>query len=133
MRFFALLALLPAVALALDKPLDIEVTQEVECSRKTQAGDTIDVHYRGTLASDGSEFDASYNRGQPLSFKVGKGQVIKGWDQGLLDMCPGEKRKLTIQPEWAYGERGVGPIPAGAVLIFETELVGIQGVSKDEL
>ena len=88
---------------------------------------------RGTLESDGSEFDASYNRGQPLSFKVGSGQVIKGWDQGLLDMCPGEKRKLTIQPEWAYGSRGAGPIPANSVLIFETELVSIDGVSKDEL
>lgn len=88
---------------------------------------------RGTLASDGSEFDASYNRGQPLSFKVGSGQVIKGWDQGLLDMCPGEKRKLTIQPDWAYGSRGAGPIPANSVLIFETELVSIDGVSKDEL
>jgi FK506-binding protein 2 len=85
------------------------------CQRKTQAGDKINVHYRGTL-TDGSEFDASYNRGQPLSFTVGQGQVIKGWDQGLLDMCPGEKRKLTIQPEWAYGSRGAGPIPANSVL-----------------
>jgi FK506-binding protein 2 len=76
----------------------------------------IHVHYRGTLESDGSEFDASYNRGQPLSFTVGQGQVIKGWDQGLLDMCPGEKRKLTIQPDWAYGSRGAGPIPANSVL-----------------
>jgi FK506-binding protein 2 len=76
----------------------------------------IHVHYRGTLQSDGSEFDASYNRGQPLSFTVGQGQVIKGWDQGLLDMCPGEKRKLTIQPDWAYGSRGAGPIPANSVL-----------------
>ena len=63
-------------------------------------GDKVDVHYRGTLEKDGSEFDASYNRGTPLSFHVGKGQVIKGWDEGLLDMCPGEKRRLTIQPEW---------------------------------
>lgn len=59
--------------------------------------------------------------------------VIKGWDQGLLDMCIGEKRKLTIQPEWAYGSRGVGPIPADSVLIFETELVKINGAAKDEL
>ena len=87
----------------------------MECTRKTVAGDKVDVHYRGTL-TDGTEFDASYNRGQPLSFTVGQGQVIKGWDQGLLDMCPGEKRKLTIQPEWAYGSRGVGPIPANSVL-----------------
>jgi FK506-binding protein 2 len=96
--------------------LKTEVTVPKECSRKTIAGDKIHVHYRGTLAKDGSEFDASYNRGEPLSFNVGSGQVIKGWDQGLLDMCPGEKRKLTIQPDWGYGARGAGPIPANAVL-----------------
>ncbi|KAI9843375.1 MAG: Peptidyl-prolyl cis-trans isomerase fpr2 [Thelocarpon superellum] len=101
--------------------------------RKTQRGDTIKVHYRGTLASDGSEFDASYNRGQPLSFTVGKGQVIKGWDDNLLDMGVGEKRKLTIPPEFAYGDRAMGPIPAGSTLIFETELVEIVGVKNDEL
>jgi len=113
----ALLALLPAATvLALDKPLNIEITTPATCARKTQAGDKINVHYRGTLESDGSEFDASYNRGQPLTFVVGQGQVIKGWDQGLLDMCPGEKRKLTIQPEWAYGSRSMGPIPADSVL-----------------
>lgn len=119
MRISAILPLLafslPLVS-ALDKPLDIAITTPAECNRKTRAGDKVSVHYRGTLASDGSEFDASYNRGQPLTFHVGKGQVIKGWDQGLLDMCPGEKRRLTIQPEWAYGERGVGPIPANSVL-----------------
>ncbi|KAF2641738.1 hypothetical protein P280DRAFT_448945 [Massarina eburnea CBS 473.64] len=113
--------------------LKTEVTNAVECTRKTKAGDKVDVHYRGTLEKDGSEFDASYNRGSPLDFKVGTGQVIKGWDQGLLDMCPGEKRKLTIQPAWAYGERGAGPIPANSVLIFETELVAINGQTKDEL
>ena len=162
------IALLAPFALALDKPLNIEVTTEATCERKTQRGDKIDVHYKGTLESDGtvtalqpqlrpdhtipyqlrdeiyslmvankhvlgSEFDASYKRGQPLSFTVGKGQVIKGWDEGLLDMCPGEKRKLTIQPEWAYGSRAMGPIPANSVLIFETELVGIAGVEKEEL
>ncbi|ORY01293.1 hypothetical protein BCR34DRAFT_99672 [Clohesyomyces aquaticus] len=135
MKFLAiLLPLLPtAFAIINNEFLKTEVTVPVECTRKTVAGDSINVHYRGTLESDGTEFDASYNRGQPLSFTVGQGQVIKGWDQGLLDMCPGEKRKLTIQPSWAYGERGVGPIPANSVLIFETELVSIAGVDKDEL
>ncbi|KAF2009308.1 hypothetical protein BU24DRAFT_358980 [Aaosphaeria arxii CBS 175.79] len=128
------LALLPAAfAIINNEHLKTEVTTPAECARKTVAGDKINVHYRGTLESDGSEFDASYNRGQPLSFTVGQGQVIKGWDQGLLDMCPGEKRKLTIQPDWAYGSRGVGPIPANSVLIFETELISIEGVDKDEL
>ncbi|KAI9797061.1 MAG: Peptidyl-prolyl cis-trans isomerase fpr2 [Piccolia ochrophora] len=113
--------------------VQVEVLHAVECDRKTQKGDHIDVHYRGTLAADGSEFDASYNRGQPLSFTVGNGQVIKGWDDNLLGMCIGEKRKLTIPPEFGYGERAMGPIPAGSTLIFETELVGIKGVKKDEL
>ncbi|KAF4307648.1 Peptidyl-prolyl cis-trans isomerase fpr2 [Botryosphaeria dothidea] len=133
MRFLtALIALLP-LAFALEKPLDIEVVEKVDdCPRKTVSGDKVDVHYRGTLEADGSEFDASYKRNQPLTFTVGNGMVIKGWDQGLLDMCVGEKRKLTIQPEWAYGSRNVGPIPANSVLIFETELVNIHP-GKDEL
>ncbi|KAL9095859.1 MAG: hypothetical protein Q9165_001856 [Trypethelium subeluteriae] len=109
---FALLAFTSA----LDKPLDIQVTTPVECERKTKTGDKVEVHYRGTLAADGTEFDASYKRGQPLSFFLGKGAVIKGWDQGLLDMCIGEKRKLTIQPEYGYGANGMGPIPANSVL-----------------
>ncbi|KAF1982531.1 hypothetical protein K402DRAFT_397441 [Aulographum hederae CBS 113979] len=127
-----LTALLPS-ALALDKPLNIEVTHPVTCSRKTASGDKINVHYRGTLESDGSEFDASYNRGTPFSFTLGGGMVIKGWDEGLKDMCPGEKRKLTVQPEYGYGSRGMGPIPANSVLVFETELIDIVGVKKDEL
>jgi len=126
-------ALLLAGTSALEKPLDIQVEHAVDCTRKTKKGDKVEVHYRGTLEKDGSEFDASYNRGQPLSFHVGKGQVIRGWDEGLLNMCIGEKRKLTIQPEWGYGSGGMGPIPANSVLIFETELVGIGGVKKDEL
>jgi len=78
--FGILLALTSIVMAVPDIPgLDIEVTKQVDGKRKTQRGDSIDVHYRGTLAKDGSEFDASYNRGQPLTFTVGKGQVIKGW------------------------------------------------------
>ncbi|SPO06165.1 uncharacterized protein DNG_08854 [Cephalotrichum gorgonifer] len=108
--------------------LGIEVTHAVECDRKSKAGDQIEVHYKGTLASTGEKFDSSFDRNRPLGFKLGGGQVIKGWDQGLLDMCPGEKRTLTIPPEFGYGDRGVGPIPGGATLIFETELVSIKGV-----
>jgi FK506-binding protein 2 len=82
MRFLSLsVALLASAAtsvFAADEELKIDVTRAVECERKTKRGDSIQVHYRGTLQSDGSEFDASYNRGQPLSFKVGKGMVIQG-------------------------------------------------------
>ncbi|CAN9172439.1 unnamed protein product [Alternaria alternata] len=135
MKVTVLLAALATAAVAdivNNEHLKTEVLTEAKCTRKTKVGDKVNVHYRGTLL-DGSEFDASYNRGSPLNFAVGTGQVIKGWDQGLLDMCPGEKRKLTIQPEWAYGSRGAGPIPANSVLIFESELVSIEGVDKEEL
>jgi FK506-binding protein 2 len=95
-------------------------------------GDNIDVHYRGTLES-GKQFDASYDRGSPLNFTVGNGQVIKGWDEGLLGMKIGEKRILTIAPELGYGARGIGGvIPGNATLIFETELVSIKGVTPGQ-
>merc|ERR1719238_1465437 len=90
------------------------------------------MHYRGTLHEDGSEFDSSYDRGEPLSFTLGSGQVIKGWDQGLLGMCVGEKRKLVIPPELGYGATGAPPkIPGNSVLIFEVELTKID--RKEEL
>ena len=106
---------LPLLALSASE-VQIEYTVTNQCTRKTQRGDSISVHYKGTLASDGSKFDASYDRGQPLDFTVGQGQVIKGWDENLLDMCPGDKRKLTIPPEFGYGDRAMGPIPAGSTL-----------------
>ncbi|KAA8647378.1 hypothetical protein EYZ11_001603 [Aspergillus tanneri] len=130
----ALLALSTTLVQVHAADLGIEVTHKVECARKTTKYDVVHMHYRGTLASDGSEFDASYNRGKPLVFLLGAGRVIKGWDQGLMDMCVGEKRTLTIPPEYGYGDRGVGPIPGGATLVFETELVAIEGdEDKDEL
>jgi len=114
--------------------LKIEKTNDVEnCKRPTEAGDTVSVHYHGTLESDGSTFDNSYTRGQPISFQLGAGRVIKGWDEGLLNMCIGEKRKLTIPPSLGYGDREDGPIPPGSTLVFDTELVSISGVDKDEL
>ena len=126
------LLLLTPLTLA-DPSISIETTSPVpSCAHRTANGDTISVHYRGRLGPPSDkEFDASYNRGQPLTFELGKGRVIKGWEQGLLDMCPGEKRTLTIPPELGYGQRAMGPIPAGSTLVFETELVGIQG--HDEL
>ena len=86
--------------------------------------------FQGTL-EDGTEFDSSYPRGSPLTFTLGSGQVIKGWDQGLLGMCEGEKRRLVIPPELGYGKAGAGAkIPPDSTLIFETELVKIERKSE---
>ncbi|GAB1314843.1 Peptidyl-prolyl cis-trans isomerase fpr2 [Madurella fahalii] len=112
--------------------LQIEVLAEGKGTRETKRGDNINVHYRGTF-TNGQKFDASYDRNSPLNFTVGNGMVIKGWDEGLLGMKVGEKRKLTIPPELGYGAAGVGGvIPGNATLIFETELVNIKGVNPGE-
>lgn len=91
------------------------------------------MHYTGSLSSDGSVFDSSLQR-EPISFELGVGRVIKGWDQGVLGMCVGERRKLTIPSHLGYGKRGAGGvIPPDAELTFTVELVGIAGEPKDEL
>ncbi|XP_016198198.1 FK506-binding protein 2 [Arachis ipaensis] len=97
------------------------------CDVQAHKGDRVKVHYRGKL-TDGTVFDSSFERDNPIEFELGTGQVIKGWDQGLLGMCLGEKRKLKIPASLGYGEQGSPPtIPGGATLIFDTELVGVNG------
>jgi peptidylprolyl isomerase len=106
--------------------LKIEVVEEGEGDRKTKKGDTISVHYTGTLL-DGTKFDSSVDRGEPFQFQLGAGMVIAGWDQGLLDMKVGERRTLTIPSSLGYGARGAGAvIPPNATLVFETELMDIE-------
>ncbi|KAG2672612.1 hypothetical protein I3843_13G043100 [Carya illinoinensis] len=102
------------------------------CDIQARKGDRIKVHYRGTL-TDGTVFDSSFERDSPIEFELGTGQVIKGWDQGLLGACVGEKRKLKIPSKLGYGDQGSPPtIPGGATLIFETELVAVNGKTSSE-
>ncbi|XP_061382317.1 FK506-binding protein 2 isoform X1 [Danaus plexippus] len=106
--------------------LKVEVVSVPEgCTVKSKQGDMLTMHYTGTL-ENGHKFDSSYDRDQPFTFQLGVGQVIKGWDQGLVDMCVGEKRKLVIPSSLGYGDRGAGNvIPGGATLFFDVELINI--------
>ena len=99
---------------------------EVGSGPEAVAGQTVVVHYRGTL-ENGKQFDASYDRGKPFTFPLGRGQVIKGWDEGVQGMKVGGKRKLVIPSDLAYGSRGAGGvIPPNATLIFEVELLDVK-------
>ena len=95
--------------------------------RTAKSGRTVSAHYVGVAFSTGEEFDASWNRGGPLDFRLGVGQVIPGWDEGIEGMQVGETRQLRIPPELAYGPDGVpGVIPAAATLIFDVTLVSVE-------
>ena len=104
---------------------NIAVLRQGTGKQKTKNMDKLTVNYTGTLL-DGTKFDSSLDRGKPFVFTLGTGQVIKGWDLGLLDMKIGEKRKLTIPPELGYGDKAQGLIPANSTLIFEIELLKIN-------
>jgi peptidylprolyl isomerase len=110
-----------------EPPKDLEIKDIWEGDGPVaKAGDTVSVHYVGVAFSTGEEFDASWNRGTPLSFKLGVGQVIAGWDQGVQGMKVGGRRQLTIPAHLAYGERGAGArIGPGETLIFVCDLVGV--------
>ena len=94
--------------------------------REAHVGETASVHYTGWL-KDGTKFDSSLDRGQPFQFRLGAGRVIKGWDEGVVGMNIGSKRKLIIPPHLGYGTRGAGRlIPPNATLIFEVELLDLR-------
>lgn len=104
----------------------LKIEDEIEGTESAvKSGDTVEVNYLGTLL-DGTKFDSSYDRGQTFSFTVGAGDVIQGWDQGLIGMKVGGKRKLTIPADLGYGSQGAGTIPPNSPLIFEIELVSIK-------
>jgi len=109
-------------------PTELEIVDISEGDGdEAAAGQTVRVHYVGVAHSTGEEFDASYNRGEPLSFRLGAGQVISGWDQGVQGMKVGGRRKLVIPPHLAYGDRGAGGVIApGETLIFVVDLLAVR-------
>jgi peptidylprolyl isomerase len=109
-------------------PTDLVITDITEGDgAEATAGSTVVAHYVGVAHSSGEEFDASYNRGDPLSFRLGVGQVISGWDQGIQGMKVGGRRQLVIPAHLAYGDRGAPPaIAPGETLIFVVDLVDVR-------
>jgi peptidylprolyl isomerase len=111
-----------------EPPADLVIT-DVTAGDGAEAtsGSTVSVHYVGVAHSTGEEFDASYNRGTPLQFRIGVGQVIQGWDQGVEGMKVGGRRQLVIPPHLGYGDRGAGGvIKPGETLIFVVDLLDVS-------
>ena len=131
MRVFLAVVAVAATVLAdpevKDSGLKVEyVSKPDSCDKVARNGDMLTMHYTGTL-EDGKKFDSSYDRSEPFKFQIGVGQVIKGWEEGVLGMCIGEKRRLIVPPELGYGDQGAGDIiPGGATLFFDIELVGTE-------
>jgi peptidylprolyl isomerase len=109
-------------------PADLQIIEITEGDGKeATSGATVSVHYVGVAHSSGEEFDASYNRGAPLDFRLGVGQVISGWDQGVQGMKVGGRRQLVIPPHLGYGDRGAGGvIKPGETLIFVVDLIDVH-------
>ena len=111
-----------------EPPADLVIIDVTEGDgAEATSGSTVSVHYVGVAHSTGEEFDASYNRGTPLQFRIGVGQVIQGWDEGVEGMKVGGRRQLVIPPHLGYGDRGAGgAIKPGETLIFVVDLLGVS-------
>lgn len=111
-----------------EPPADLVVEDLIEGEGEpARAGQDVSVHYVGVAWSDGNQFDASWDRGDPLEFRLGAGQVIQGWDQGVVGIRPGGRRRITIPPHLGYGSRGAGGvIKGGETLIFVVDLVSAR-------
>lgn len=114
--------------------LQVDVTRAIHCheSRQARDGDKVTVHYGGFL-KDGKKFDSSFDRSQPFTFTLGVGQVIPGWDKGLMNVCKGEERHLVVPSHMAYGDKGAGNvIPPGATLLFDIVVVDVERVENED-
>ena len=120
----AFIAFLIAASPGLAEELVIEDLEMGE-GRAAESGDRVAVHYTGWLL-DGKKFDSSLDRGQAFVFQLGARQVIRGWDEGVQGMQVGGKRRLTIPPEYGYGDRDLGVIPPNSTLVFDVELLGFE-------
>jgi peptidylprolyl isomerase len=111
-----------------EPPADLEIHDEIPGQgAEATAGSTVSAHYVGVAFSTGEEFDASWNRGEPFSFRLGAGQVIGGWDRGIEGMRVGGRRRLVVPPHLAYGDRGAGSaIGPGETLIFVVDLLDVR-------
>lgn len=128
-REYATTTSTPAVGSRPSSPggVSVDVIKPGDCKTFPQTGQTLTMHYTGTLVANRAKFDSSLDRGKPLRFKIGVGQVIRGWDEGVMKMSLGEKSKLRITSDYAYGARGAGSaVPPNADLDFEVELLAIE-------
>eukprot|EP00518_Triparma_eleuthera_P011524 CAMPEP_0182478246 /NCGR_PEP_ID=MMETSP1319-20130603/32211_1 /TAXON_ID=172717 /ORGANISM="Bolidomonas pacifica, Strain RCC208" /LENGTH=114 /DNA_ID=CAMNT_0024679565 /DNA_START=24 /DNA_END=365 /DNA_ORIENTATION=+ len=108
------------------------VIKEGDGQTYPKQGDKLTMHYVGTLKSNGKKFDSSRDKNKPFKFTIGIGQVIKGWDKGVMEMSLGETATLEISPDFGYGDAGAGGvIPGGATLMFEVELLKIGNLTAD--
>jgi len=129
--FVCFIAIVGAVVLGEPevKPSGLKVeylSKPENCDKVARNGNMLTMHYTGTL-EDGKKFDSSLDRNEPFKFQIGVGQVIKGWEEGVLGMCVGEKRQLIVPAELGYGEQGAGDIiPGGATLLFDIELLDVE-------